>query len=99
MVEIGGKPILWHIMKIYEARLPRIHRGPRIQSEIIKQYFLDCHINRNDITIELGSGKVTVHHPCDEPLTVHLVDTGLNVQTGSHVSSAAALAWRRTLQC
>lgn len=86
MVEIGGKPILWHIMKIYEAAGFRefiVALG--YKSEVIKQYFLDYHVNRNDVTIELGSGKVNVHRPCDEPLTVHLVDTGLNVQTGSRV--------------
>ena len=86
MVEIGGKPILWHIMKIYEAAGFRefvVALG--YKSEVIKQFFLDYHVNRNDITIELGCGKVTVHHPLEEPLTVHLVDTGLHVQTGSRV--------------
>jgi glucose-1-phosphate cytidylyltransferase len=86
MVEIGSRPILWHIMKIYEAAGFRefvIALG--YKSELIKQFFFDYHVNRNDVTIETESGNVTVHQQRAESFKVHLVDTGVNSQTGSRV--------------
>lgn len=86
MVEIGGRPILWHIMRHYAAYGIRefvIALGYR--SEVIKHYFLNFHAMNNDLTVELGGGSATVHESEHTPWTVHLVDTGLQTQTGGRV--------------
>ena len=88
MVDIGGKPILWHIMKIYshysfnEFVICLGYRG-----NMIKQYFLDYEAMNNDFTINLGdSREITYHGNHDErDFTVTLVDTGLNTNTGGRV--------------
>jgi len=86
MVEIGGRPILWHIMKHYA------HHGFRefyvalgYRGEVVKRYFLDYHAVAGDLTVTLGSGKVEVHGDSAEDWTVHLVDTGLDTHTGGRV--------------
>ena len=87
MVEIGGKPILWHIMKAYA------HHGFNefvlclgYKGELIKNYFLNYEHLNNDFSIELGSGKIQVHSPHDENRwRVTLVDTGLHAMTGARV--------------
>ena len=91
MVEIGGKPILWHIMKIYA------HYGLRefvialgYKGELIKKYMVDyCSLNSN-LTVELKNGTVDVHR--GEPTTdwrVDLVDTGQDTETGGRVKRLA----------
>jgi glucose-1-phosphate cytidylyltransferase len=86
MVEIGGKPILWHIMNIYAAQgLTEFIIALGYKSEVIKEYFLNYYAINNDITVDLANGKTTIydgHHP---PLKVHLVDTGLHTQTGGRL--------------
>jgi glucose-1-phosphate cytidylyltransferase len=92
MVEIGGKPILWHIMKHYahfgftEFALALGYKG-----EIIKRYFLDyAHVNSNFI-VQLGSGDVLRRETCRENWTIHLVDTGLNTITGGRIKRLAGV--------
>lgn len=86
MVEIGGKPILWHILNIFasqgykESIIALGYKG-----EIIKQYFLNYHYLRNSMTIRLSNGKVEVHDSEHEDWSVHLIDTGLNTQTGGRI--------------
>ena len=86
MVEIGGKPILWHIMKIYgfyginEFIITLGYKG-----EMIKEYFLNFHAINNDISVNLANGKTKIHDGNQLPWTVHLVDTGLNTQTGGRL--------------
>ncbi len=86
MVEIGGRPVLWHIMKIYAAADYRefvVALG--YKGEVIKNYFLNyCHL-RNDFTLHLGDGQIEVHDGEREDWIVHLVDTGLHTQTGGRV--------------
>ena len=86
MVEIGGRPILWHIMKIYA------HHGFKeffvalgYKGEVIKHYFLDYYSLSGSMTINLANGRVQVHEGSREDWTVHLVDTGLNTLTGGRV--------------
>lgn len=86
MVEIGGRPILWHIMKIYEAAGVRefvIALGYR--GEMIKEYFLDFARFNSDLSVDLATGDVTVHAPEQTPWVVHLVDTGPNTMTGGRL--------------
>jgi glucose-1-phosphate cytidylyltransferase len=87
MVEIGGRPILWHIMSLYA------HHGFRefvvalgYKGEVIKQYFLNSYAIHNDLTIDLGSGATTVHHGRQPEWVVHLVDTGAETMTGGRLA-------------
>jgi glucose-1-phosphate cytidylyltransferase len=86
MIEIGGKPILWHIMKIYG------HYGINefiiccgYKGYVIKEYFANYFLHMSDITIDLMDNKMQIHHKNSEPWKVTLVDTGENVQTGGRL--------------
>ncbi len=86
MVEIGGKPILWHIMKIYEAHGYNdfiVCLGYKAQT--IKEYFLNYYLYNSDVTIELEKNKVDVHFSNAESFKVTLVDTGLNTNTAGRI--------------
>jgi len=86
MVEVGGRPLLWHIMKLY-AR----HGGREFavalgyKGEVIKRYFLDYRMVRGDCAVDLSSGEVTRSGTLDEDWLVHLVDTGQDTQTGGRL--------------
>lgn len=90
MVEIGGKPILWHIMKTYAAYgFKEFVIALGYKGELIKDYFLNYrHLSRS-LTVNLGSGEVTFHDGEGEDWTVHLLDTGADTQTGGRVKRAA----------
>ncbi|MGP1509915.1 MAG: glucose-1-phosphate cytidylyltransferase [Treponema lecithinolyticum] len=86
MVEIGGKPILWHIMKIYS------HYGYNnfiiccgYKSYFIKDYFYHYYMHSSDITVDLVSNKITYHNSTSEPWKITLVDTGLDTMTGGRI--------------
>lgn len=86
MVEIGGKPILWHIMNIYAAGgVDEFIIALGYKGEAIKEYFLNFYAFDNDITIDLESGITTVHHGKQPKWKIHLVDTGLRTQTGGRL--------------
>ncbi len=90
MVEIGGRPILWHIMKIYASHGFRefvIALG--YKGEVIKDYFLNYHYNARSLTIDLKSGQVSTHGQASEDWIVHLLDTGYETQTGGRVKQVA----------
>ena len=86
MVEIGGKPILWHIMKIYS------HYGVQdfviclgYKGYVIKEYFANYFIHNSDVTFHLAENKLDVHHRNAEPWRVTLVDTGEMTQTAGRL--------------
>jgi glucose-1-phosphate cytidylyltransferase len=86
MVEVGGKPLLWHIMNIYAAHGFRefvIALG--YKGEVIKDYFLNYRYRARSLTIDLGTGSVRVHEGNSEDWVVELLDTGLTTQTGGRV--------------
>jgi glucose-1-phosphate cytidylyltransferase len=86
MVEIGGKPILWHIMNIYAAQgLCEFVVALGYKAEVIKQYFINYYAINNDISIELGTGRTTIHDGHLPDWKIHLVDTGLGTQTGGRL--------------
>ena len=90
MVEIGGKPILWHIMNIYAAHGHKeflVALG--YKGEIIKQFFLVYHYLRNSLTINLSGGQVDTHKEGHEDWVLHLIDTGLHTQTGGRIKRLA----------
>ena len=83
MVEIGGKPILWHIMKYYSMHgINKFVICCGYKSYIIKEYFANYFLHNSDITFHLGSNKVNYHKKRVENWEVTLVDTGHNTLTG-----------------
>lgn len=86
MVEIGGKPILWHIMNHYSSfGFHEFIIALGYKGDVIKDYFLNFFSLNNDISVDLGSGKVEVHIHSQANWKVHLIDTGLNTQTGGRL--------------
>jgi glucose-1-phosphate cytidylyltransferase len=86
MVEIGGKPILWHIMKIYAAHGVRdfvICLGYR--GYFIKEFFANYFLHMSDVTFDLAENRMEVHRKNAEPWRVTLVDTGERTQTGGRL--------------
>ena len=86
MVEIGGKPILWHIMKIYS------HYGYNdfiiclgYKGYVIKEYFANYFLHQSDVTIDLKENKFEFHNSKAEPWKIALIDTGLLTMTGGRV--------------
>lgn len=87
MIEIGGRPILWHIMNIYAAYgLTEFIVALGYKADMIKQYFLDFYAISNDISIDLSNGAATIHSNGKRlNWKVHMVDTGLYTQTGGRL--------------
>jgi glucose-1-phosphate cytidylyltransferase len=86
MVEIGGKPILWHIMNIYAAHgLSEFVLALGYKAEVIKQYFLNYYAINNDISINLSTGETVIHDGNMPNWKIHLVDTGITTQTGGRL--------------
>jgi glucose-1-phosphate cytidylyltransferase len=86
MVEIGGRPILWHIMKIYS------HYGINefiiclgYKGYVIKEYFANYFLHMSDVTFDMSNNQMHVHHRHAEPWTVTLVDTGDSTMTGGRL--------------
>jgi glucose-1-phosphate cytidylyltransferase len=86
MIEIGGKPILWHIMNIFGAHgVEEFVIALGYKADIIKEYFLNFYAFNNDLSIDLASGETLIHRSNVPPWKVHLVDTGLATQTGGRL--------------
>ncbi len=86
MVEIGGKPILWHIMKIYASYgFKEFVIALGYKGELIKDYFVNYHFRSRSLTVDLASGNIQIHNGSGEDWTVHLLDTGLATQTGGRI--------------
>jgi glucose-1-phosphate cytidylyltransferase len=86
MVEIGGKPILWHIMKIYELyEFSDFVLALGYKGEIVKDYFMHYHARMSDFTVELASGNIHFTKPTAENWNVSLIDTGANTLTGGRL--------------
>lgn len=86
MVEIGGKPILWHILNIYSAHgFDEFIVALGYKAEVVKEYFLKFYALNNDISVDLSTGKTVIHDGRQPSWKVHLVDTGLHTQTGGRL--------------
>ncbi|TGN18277.1 glucose-1-phosphate cytidylyltransferase [Leptospira idonii] len=86
MVEIGGKPILWHILKIYEKYgYNDFFLALGYKGEVIKDYFLNYHARMSDLSIRLKSGAITYSNPTAEDWNIGLIDTGANTMTGGRL--------------
>jgi len=89
MLDIGGYPILWHIMKTYS------HYGINefvillgYKGYLIKEYFANYFLHQSNITIDISNGEMQVHKNSSEPWKITLLDTGLNSSTGSRIKKA-----------
>ena len=89
MIEIGGKPILWHIMKIYS------HYGFNdfiillgYKGYYIKEYFANYYLHQSDLTFDMSTGEMKVHNNSSEPWKVTLLDTGFESMTGGRIKKA-----------
>lgn len=86
MVEIGGKPILWHIMKIYSAHgINEFVICLGYKGYVIKEYFQNYFLHASDVTIDLKENKVEIHKAAAEPWRITLVDTGEETQIGGRI--------------
>ncbi len=100
MVEIGGKPILWHIMKIYSAYgindfiICCGYRG-----YLIKEYFANYFLHMSDVTFHMRENKMEVHQRHVEPWRVTLIDTGESTLTGGRLKRVAAYIAEEELFC
>ena len=90
MVEIGGRPILWHIMKIYAAHgLTDFVVCLGYKGYVIKEFFANYYLHGADVTIDTQTGEMTYHHAVTEPWKVTLVETGYNTMTGGRLRRIA----------
>jgi glucose-1-phosphate cytidylyltransferase len=90
MVEIGGRPILWHIMKIYEAAgFDEFILALGYKGEMVKEYFMRYHSMLADLSLDLATGGVRYHDQEPERWRLHLVDTGDHTQTGGRIKRLA----------
>lgn len=87
MIEIGGKPILWHIMKYYSSfGLNDFVICCGYKQHVIKEWFADYYLHNSDITLDFtDNNKMIVHNNFAEPWKVTMVDTGLNTMTGGRI--------------
>jgi glucose-1-phosphate cytidylyltransferase len=90
MIEIGGKPVLWHILKSYS------HHGINdfiiclgYKGYMVKEYFANYFLHTSDVSFDLARNEMQVHHRHAEPWRVTLVDTGEHTQTGGRLTRAA----------
>lgn len=86
MVEIGGRPILWHIMKIFERHgINDFTLALGYKGEVIKDYFLNYHARQSDLTVDLKNNNVGYTNPTAEDWRLSLIDTGTNTMTGGRL--------------
>ena len=90
MIEIGGKPILWHIMKIYSCGgVNEFIICCGYKGYVIKEYFANYFLHMSDVTFDMVDNKMEVHHRHAEPWKVTLVDTGESTMTGGRLKRVA----------
>jgi glucose-1-phosphate cytidylyltransferase len=91
MVEIGGRPILWHLMKIYAAHgITDFIVCCGYKGYVIKEYFVNYALHQADVSVDLASGQLTFHRRQAEPWRVTLVDTGESTMTGGRLKRVRA---------
>lgn len=97
MVDIGGKPILWHIMKLFS------HYGHNefvillgYKGYYIKEYFANYFLHQSDVTIDLSTNKLEIHNNSSEPWRITLLDTGAETMTGGRIKRAQSYVGNET---
>jgi glucose-1-phosphate cytidylyltransferase len=90
MVEVGGRPLLWHILKIYSAQgINEFIVCLGYKGYMIKEYFANYFLHMSDVTFDMSSNKMTVHQRHAEPWKVTLVETGEATMTGGRIKRVA----------
>jgi len=90
MIEIGGRPILWHIMKIYSSHgVNEFIVCCGYKGYLIKEYFANYFLHMSDVTFDMSNNRMEVHHRKAEPWKVTLVDTGEETMTGGRLKRVA----------
>lgn len=91
MIEIGGKPVLWHIMKLYSFHgINEFIICLGYKGYIIKEYFANYFLHMSDVTFDMSNNKMEVHQNSAEPWTVTLVDTGDDTMTGGRLKRVSS---------
>jgi glucose-1-phosphate cytidylyltransferase len=91
MIEIGGRPIIWHILKIYSAHgINDFVICLGYKGYVIKEYFANYFLHMSDVTLDIAHNRMQVHQKGAEPWRVTLVDTGEETQTGGRLKRVAA---------
>ena len=86
LIEIGGKPIIWHIMKYYSGHgINDFVICCGYKSESLKEYFTNYGLHLSDMTVDISKNKISYHKRSDEKWKVTLIDTGLDTQTGGRL--------------
>lgn len=86
MIEVGGRPLLWHIMKIYAQHgVSDFIVCAGYKGYVIKEYFVNYFMHNSDLTVDLGNNDVTFHQSSAEPWRVTIVDTGEQTMTGGRL--------------
>ncbi len=90
MIEIGGMPILWHILKMYSSHgINDFIICCGYKGYVIKEYFANYFLHQSDVTFDMAHNKMEVHHHYAEPWKVTLIDTGANTMTGGRLKCVA----------
>lgn len=86
MIEIGGKPLLWHVMKIYSAHgINDFVICAGYKGYVIKEYFANYFLHMSDVTFDMAENRMEVHHQRSEPWRVTIIDTGESTMTGGRL--------------
>ena len=89
MINIGGRPILWHIMKLYSSHgITEFIICCGYKGYVIKEYFSNYQLHNSDVTYDFSNGKIEIHNKMYEDWKVTLIDTGLNTMTGGRLLRA-----------
>lgn len=100
MIEIGGRPILWHIMKIYSQHgINEFIICLGFKGYIIKEYFSNYFLHMSDVTFDIQNNRMEVHEKHAEPWRVTLVDTGSETQTGGRLKRIASYVQDEEMFC
>ena len=90
MVEIGGKPLLWHIMKIFSKHgFNEFIVCCGYKGYMIKEYFANYALHMSDVSVDLAQNRVSLHNNRTEPWNISLIDTGEDTQTGGRLKRVA----------
>ncbi len=101
MVEVGGKPILWHLLNIYSAAgFDEFVIALGYKQEVVKEYFNAFWAHNNDLTVDLSTGRVeVVRERLAERWKLHLIDTGLSTMTGGRLKRLRDILGNQTFMC
>jgi glucose-1-phosphate cytidylyltransferase len=100
MIEIGGKPLLWHIMKLYGAHgINEFIVALGYKGYLIKEYFANYYLHTSDVTFDIANNGMTVHRNSAEPWRITLVETGLDTMTGGRIKRCAPYIGDQTFCC